>query len=94
LRRYAGTTILGAGTKYGTSTSVQQIRVAISSGAIRCTEQVMTEMKRLDVIAGEAYGDSSLWWVIAAASNIGWGMQVPPGVLVKIPRIDDIGKIL
>jgi hypothetical protein len=26
-----------------------------------------------------------LWWVIAAASGIGWGMQVPPGVILKIP---------
>ena len=37
------------------------------------------------MIAGDAYNDSSLWWVIAAASGIGWGLQVPPGTVIRIP---------
>ena len=30
-------------------------------------------------LAHKYYGDSSLWWIIAAASGIGWGLQCPPG---------------
>jgi hypothetical protein len=45
----------------------------------------MKEDARLDVMAGREYGDASLWWVIAAASNIGWGLQVPAGTRILIP---------
>jgi len=47
---------------------------------------------RLDLLAFKYYGDSSYWWIIAAASNIGWGLQVPPGTLIKIPR--DLDKVI
>ena len=43
-------------------------------------------------MAANVYGDSSLWWIIAAASNIGWGLQVPPGTVLKIPT--DLGQIV
>jgi len=85
---------MSGGTRYGTSETVYNIRKAISSGAIKCSEQIMTETQRLDVLAGIEYGDSSLWWIIAAASNIGWGMQIPPGILIKIPKLDDVGKFI
>ena len=45
----------------------------------------MKEGERLDQIAGVVYGDSTLWWMIAAASGIGWGLQVPPGTKLRIP---------
>ena len=45
----------------------------------------MTETDRLDTLAGSVYGDGRLWWVIAAASGIGWWTQVPSGTLVLIP---------
>ena len=59
---------------------------AVASGLIESQSIIMEEGKRLDQIAGESYGDAGYWWVIAAASGIGWGMQVPPGTLVKIPN--------
>tara|TARA_Y100000591_G_C21489801_1_gene524537 strand:- start:51 stop:224 length:174 start_codon:yes stop_codon:yes gene_type:complete len=46
---------------------------------------MLKEAQRLDTIAAESYGDARLWWVIAAASNIGWGLQVPPGTKLSIP---------
>jgi hypothetical protein len=46
----------------------------------------MEEGERLDSLAGTVYGDASLWWIIASASGIGWGMQVPPGTLIFIPN--------
>jgi hypothetical protein len=94
MRRYADAPLMSGGTRYGSSETVYNIRNAISSGALRCREQVMTETQRLDVLAGIEYGDSSLWWIIAAASNIGWGMQIPPGNLIRIPRLEDVGKFI
>ena len=52
----------------------------------------MQEGERLDTIAGKIYGDSNYWWVIAAASGIGWPLQVPPGTLLRIP--EDLGAVL
>lgn len=64
---------------------------AVSNGLIPADIKMTENGKRLDHYAYEAYGDSSLWWVIAAASNIGWWLQVPPGIRLYIPKnIDDI----
>ncbi len=62
-----------------------KIRRAMQSGAIQYNLVTMEAGQRLDQIAGKFYGDGSLWWVIAAASGIGWGMQVPPGVVLLVP---------
>ena len=85
---------MSGGTRFGSSQTVYNIRLAISSGALQCKEQIITETQRLDVLAGIEYGDSSLWWIIAAASNIGWGMQVPPGNLIRIPELNDVGRFI
>jgi len=55
----------------------------------------MTEAERLDVIAGRVYGDGRLWWIIAAASGIGWWLQVPAGTRLVIPTsLDAISDLL
>ena len=43
------------------------------------------EGERLDQIAGKFYDDGRYWWVIAAASNIGWWLQVPTGTRLIVP---------
>tara|TARA_R110001583_G_scaffold162417_1_gene314645 strand:- start:243 stop:539 length:297 start_codon:yes stop_codon:yes gene_type:complete len=41
---------------------------------------------RLDNLANKYYGDSSLWWIIARANNIGKGdLTVPLGTQIRIP---------
>ena len=45
----------------------------------------MKEGERLDTLANRFLGDGRLWWAIAACSQIGWGLQVPPGTIIKIP---------
>ena len=50
--------------------------------------------KRLDHYAFDYYGDGNLWWIIAAASGIGWWLQMPEGVVLHIPQnIDDVQRI-
>ena len=41
---------------------------------------------RFDTLAQQYYDDSSLWWIIAAASGIGWSLQLPPGTFLTIPK--------
>lgn len=94
MRRYSKTPALGYGFSYGTSYLVPIIRNAIANGNIRYEETTLDEGERLDIIAGKIYGDSLLFWVIAAASDIGWGLQVPPGTRIRIPNLDDIKKII
>lgn len=90
MRRYSSDRRI-AGGKLGTAEAVTRIRRAEAIGAIQCYIIVLTESRRLDHIAASRLNDSSLWWVLAALSGIGWGMQVPAGTLIKIPT--DLNKI-
>jgi len=41
---------------------------------------------RLDSLAQSFYQDTSLWWVLAQANNLGKGsLAVPPGIQLRIP---------
>ena len=95
IRRYVRDgTVLG-GKAFGTSAAVNAIRHNIRQGNISFTVQNLAEAQRLDVLAGEVYGDASLWWVIAAASDIGWALQVPPGTFLRIPTdLNEIGDLV
>jgi hypothetical protein len=43
--------------------------------------------QRLDRLASEYYRDPTLWWVIAAANNLGRGdWTVPAGIQLRIPQ--------
>ena len=86
LNRYNRTQIILGGKQYGTSRACSIINEAVTSGNIPHTQFTTTQAQRLDVLAGRKYGDASLWWIIAAASGIGWALQVPPGILLKVPR--------
>jgi hypothetical protein len=70
----------------GISQSCYKIYYAVESGTINYGVHVLEQGERLDYLAGINYGDSSLWWVIAAASGIGYALQVPPGTIIRIPN--------
>ena len=92
--RYSRTPLIDLGRQYGTSFTPANIRSGIDSGAIPYTSMVIKGFQRLDTIAALNYNDGRLWWVIAAASNIGWGMQVPPGTFLRIPDINAVTKLV
>lgn len=63
-------------------------------GQIAFARVTIKEGQRLDKIAHDFYGDARLWWIIAAASGIGWWLQVPPGTLLKVPtELEQIQEI-
>ena len=92
--RYTRTPLLAFGTKLGTSRSIELIRSSISNGTISVSEIILKGNERLDTLAGEIYGDSRYWWILAAASNIGWGLQVPPGTVINVPRLADVLELV
>lgn len=95
LRRYNRVQTIGINRQYGTSRVSQTIINGINSGIIKYTEDFVREGERLDTIAGRVYkGRSDLYWVIAAASKIGWSLQVPPNTKIKIPNLADVIKLI
>jgi len=89
--RYEFTRRIKGGRAIGTIKGLRKLYFGVNRGVIPSRSVTIKEGQRLDHIAGRAYGDSGLWWVIAAASGIGWGLQVPPGTILKIPI--DLSKV-
>lgn len=54
-----------------------------------------TSVERLDKLANEIYGDSTLWWVIANANRLGKGsLYVPAQQRLRIPPADVIQDLI
>lgn len=94
LKRYARTPLIDVGKQYGTSFTPANIRAGIDAGLIPYSSHVVKGFQRLDTLAALNYEDGRLWWVIAAASNVGWGLQVPPGTFLRIPDINAVTKLV
>tara|TARA_R110001592_G_scaffold270009_7_gene536314 strand:+ start:49 stop:336 length:288 start_codon:yes stop_codon:yes gene_type:complete len=90
MRRYTKDKRIRGG-KLETAKSVSALRRAKEYGLIPIKEIVLTESQRLDHIAHEYLGNSRDWWIIAALSDIGWGLQLPPGTILYVPT--DISAI-
>lgn len=88
--RYLNDTPTGLG-GFTSGFAVSNIRQALRSGDLAYKTEITVEGDRLDIIAQREYGDGRLWWVIAAASHIGWWLQVPPGIAIRIPT--DLAEI-
>ncbi len=92
--RYRRTPILDLGRQFGTGTAHEVIRQAIKEGTLSFETVTLKEAQRLDHLAGQFYGNGRYWWIIAAASDIGWGLQVPAGTHIRIPNIEDIARMI
>lgn len=95
IKRYARAPVIMGGRMLGTSTIPSAIWNAVKSGTIESKKRTVQGVERLDIIAGEIYGDASLWWIIAAASGIGWGLQVPAGTILDIPtKLEQVNRLI
>lgn len=92
--RYARAPILAMGAQYGTSRAIAAIRAAIKSGQIGSREVVLRGADRLDTLAGALYGSGEYWWILAAASDVGWGLQVPAGTIIRVPALGDVAALV
>ena len=63
-----------------------RIYQAVLNRSLPCDSYIMKEGDRLDIIAIKRYKNADYWWIIAAASGIGWPLQVPQGTILAIPR--------
>lgn len=70
----------------GVSKASHRVFKSVELGLLNCDVKLLEEGERIDTIAGNYYGNSSYWWVIAAASGIGYALQVPPGTVLRIPN--------
>lgn len=84
MRRYTRDQRIRGG-KLQSAKAVMTIRRAHSFGLIPTMSIKIKEEQRLDHLAFEHLGDSGLWWVLSALSDIGWGLQVPAGTIIRIP---------
>lgn len=88
--RYLRDSRINLGRQLGTANSILLLKNAIRDGIIPIVNQIIaTGDDRLDTLAGTYYGDSRYWWVLAAASGIGWGLQVPSGTVINIVNLEN-----
>jgi hypothetical protein len=67
------------------SSASYRVFKSVETGVLQFDTKILEEGERIDTIAGVYYGKSSYWWIIAAASGIGYALQVPPGTVLRIP---------
>jgi hypothetical protein len=94
ISRYSQTPRLNLGMMYGTSETVARIRAGIRTGKIATEIIFLKEAIRLDVLAGQYYNNAQYYWLIAAASNIGWTPQIPPNTRIAIPNLQQALRFL
>ena len=93
--RYRNSAVLALGKQYGTSTAIASVRLGVATGVIPIVETIIVqEGQRLDHLAALYYKDSRYWWVLAAASDVGWGLQVPPGTVINVPDINAVSSAI
>ena len=92
ISRYKSDVNIRGGIMKSSAKAVRRIRAARARGRIPCRQITLKESERLDRLAGQLLGDGRLWWVLAALSNIGWGLQVPPGTRILVPL--DVGTVI
>jgi hypothetical protein len=93
--RYSRDPRINLGSQLGTSEALYNLRSAIKRGLVPITRTFTSTVDdRLDTLAGSLYGDARYWWVIAAASDIGWGLQIPPGTIIRVVDLVDVEEVL
>lgn len=92
MSRYSSTPVIRDTTEQRrkSTTIIPVIPISVSDIYIQ-----ITSADRLDKLANTFYGDSTLWWVIATANNLGKGtIVVPQNVILRIPSKSNIQQII
>tara|TARA_R110001583_G_scaffold12000_3_gene53525 strand:- start:6814 stop:7107 length:294 start_codon:yes stop_codon:yes gene_type:complete len=84
--RYTFVNRIDSGKGFSSPESMRKIYNGVLAGVISVSFIKLKEGQRLDTLAAEKYGRSDYWWIIAAASGIGWGLQCPPGTILRVPN--------
>jgi hypothetical protein len=93
--RYRRENKIAGGEQLRAALCLSTLRSALKNGRLIPVNQViLTGNDRLDTLAGKFYGDGSYWWVLAAASEIGWGLQVPPGTVINVLNLSDVEALV
>lgn len=93
--RYTSDPRINLSQQLGTPSASLLLKNAIKTGSIPIVRKlILTGDDRLDALAGAVYGDGRYWWVLAAASEIGWGLQVPPGTVINIVKLSDVERLI
>lgn len=88
--RYGIDPRINLGQQLGTPESILLLKRAIKEGTVPIVSTfTLTGNERLDGLAGVVYGDAKYWWILAIASGIGWGLQVPPGTVINVVNLSD-----
>jgi len=94
ISRYTNNSRIGLGRQLGTPENTLKLRTGIKNGSIPIIKTLIaTGTDRLDSLAGTIYGDAKYWWVLAASSGIGWGLQISPGTIINIVNLSDIESL-
>lgn len=84
--RYASSTVTAVTGRDGLA---RQTIMPKRRGSTKLTVQdyVWQEGDRVDLVAGRAFGDETMWWVFAQANPeiLDW-MSVEPGTVIRIPN--------
>lgn len=94
ISRYSSDPQIKLGSQLSTASAVQLIRQRLNRGIPVINRIVVTGEDRLDSLAGSIYGNAKYWWILAAASEIGWGLQVPPGTVLNIIDLESLSQYL
>lgn len=84
MKRYKRDQRIGGGLLQSAK-SVAILRRARDFGLLSTRTLVLSQDQRLDHIAYKELGDPHAWWIIAALSDIGWGLQLPAGTILRLP---------
>lgn len=68
-----------------TNKTSSRIYSGVLNKKIDCSKYIIKEGERLDTLSLRFYNTSSYWWILAAASGIGWPLQISPGTIIAIP---------
>ena len=88
ISRHAFKKKIGTNTQtiFATNKCSSRIYRAIINRRLPYDSYILQAGERLDIIALRRYKNPDYWWIIAAASGIGWPLQIPAGTILAIPR--------